>query len=156
MVTSYGYTSVSISVGIFLLVFLVACGIGCVWHCKHHTSRFISLKFLQRRNSKRKNYQKTFCLNPRIIGLNPKAPVKTKDHRSADKGSGMHGHYENVAVDPPKAKKGGNQQLYENTRPSNFEEHIYDNEGSAEYCNFRKPATSSVPQDEDPYILPDL
>ncbi|KAM6156517.1 protein GAPT [Erethizon dorsatum] len=156
MLTSYGYTAVSISMGIFLLVLLVVCGIGCVWHWKHHTTRFTSPKFLQRRSSERKECQKTLYLRPRSIGLNPKASVETKDHRSTDKGSRMHGHYENMATGPPKAKEERDKEPYENAQPPNFEEHIYGNEASSEYYNFQKPGTSEVPQDEDIYILPDF
>ncbi|XP_005392730.1 PREDICTED: protein GAPT [Chinchilla lanigera] len=156
MLMSYGYTSVSISVGIFLLVLLVACGIGCVWHWKSHTTRFTSLKFLRKRNSKRKDYHKALFLTPHIFGLNPKASVETKDHRSTNKGCRVPGHYENMAADPPKAKEESDKELYENVQQPNFEEHIYGNEESSEYYIFQKPGTSEVPQDEDIYILPDL
>ncbi|XP_004848728.1 protein GAPT [Heterocephalus glaber] len=156
MLTSYRYTSVSIFMGIFLLVLLVVCGIGCVWHWKHHSTRFTLPRILQRRRSKRKDYEKTLYLSPHIVGLNPKASVETKDHRSTDKGSRMHDHYENMAAGPPKAKEESDRGLYENTQPPNFEEHIYGNEASSEYYNFQKPGTSQVPQDEDIYILPDL
>ncbi|XP_019063376.1 protein GAPT [Fukomys damarensis] len=156
MLTSYGYTSVSIYMSIFLLAFLVVCGIGCVCHWKHHTTQFTLPRFLQRRSRKRKDYKKTLCLSPHIVGLSHKVSVETKDHRSIDKGSRMHDHYENMVADPPKAKEESDKELYENTQPPNFEEHFYGNEASSEYYNFQKLGTSQVPQDEDIYILPDL
>ena len=67
----------------------------------------------------------------------------------------MYDNYENVQVGPPRAKEETDKELYENTRPTNFEEHIYGNETSSQYYNFQKPSTSEVSQDEDIYILPD-
>ncbi|XP_063114273.1 protein GAPT [Cavia porcellus] len=151
MLTSYEYTSVLI----FLLILLVVCGIGCVWHWKHRPTRFISPKLFQRRNSKRKDYQKTPCLGPRIIGLKPKDSGETKNHRSTDKERRIQGHYENMTSCPSKAKEESDKELYENAQSSHFEEHIYNNETSSEYYNFEMPGTSKI-QDEDIYILPDF
>lgn len=156
MLTSYEYTSVLISVSIFLLILLVVCGIGCVWHWKHRPTRFISPKFLQRRNSESKDCQKTLCSSPCVIGLNPKDSVETKNHRSTDKERGTHGNYENMASCPSKAKEESDKELYENAQSPNFEEHIYNNDTSSEYYNFQVPGTSKIPQDEDIYILPDF
>ncbi|KAL4684171.1 hypothetical protein H8959_021865 [Pygathrix nigripes] len=155
MLKSCGNNLVAISVGISLLLLLVVCGIGCVWHCKHHVAtRFTLPRFLQRRSSRRKVCTKTF-LGPRIIGLRHKISVETQDHKSAVKGNNIHKNYENVEAGPPKVKGKTNKELYENTRQSDFEEDIYGNETSSDYYNFQKPRPSEVPQDEDIYILPD-
>ncbi|XP_008051999.1 protein GAPT [Carlito syrichta] len=157
MLKSWGNnTSVAISVGISLLLLLVACGIGCVWRWKHHeNTRFTLPSFLQRRSSRKKDYHKTFSLNPHIIGCRHKISVETQDHRSAIGGTDTHDNYENVEVAPPKDKEETDQELYENTRSCAFEEHIYGNETSSPYYDFQKPRTSEAPQEEDIYILPD-
>nr|XP_020035107.1 protein GAPT [Castor canadensis] len=156
MLESCGNTSVAISVGIALLVLLVVCGIGCIWHWKQRdATQFILPRFLQRRNSRRKDCKKTLCLVPHIIGSRLKTPVETQGHKSAVKGTRMPSNYENMEVGPPKAKEEMERELYENTQSSNFEEHIYGNETCSLYYNFQKPKTSPAPQDEDIYILPD-
>ncbi|XP_058420029.1 protein GAPT [Diceros bicornis minor] len=157
MLKSCGNTLAAVSIGISLLVLLVICGIGCVWHWKHHiTTRFTLPKFLQRRSSRRKDYTKTLSLSPHIISSKHKISVQTQGHRSPARETNIHDNYENVEVGPPKAKEETGKELYQNTQPSNFEEeHIYGNETPSNYYNFQKPCTSEVPQDEDIYILPD-
>ncbi|XP_012508605.1 PREDICTED: protein GAPT isoform X1 [Propithecus coquereli] len=156
MLKSCENTSVAITVGISLLLLVMICGIGCVWHWKHHeTTRFTLPKFLQRRSSRKKNYTKTFSWSPHIIGLQRKTPAETRDQRSAAMGTDMQENYENVEAGPPKADTETDKELYENTQQSNFEEHIYGNETSSDYYDFQKPHTSEIPQDEDIYILPD-
>ncbi|XP_006166284.2 protein GAPT [Tupaia chinensis] len=153
MLKSCGNNSVAISVGIFLLLLLMVCGIGCVWHWKHrNTTRFTLPKFLQRKSSRRKDYAKTLSSSPYIIDSRHKTSVDSQAHRSAVGKINIHDNYENVEVGPPKAKEEMDKELYENTRQSNFEDHIYGNET---YYNFQKHSASEVPQEEDIYILPD-
>ncbi|XP_040129494.2 protein GAPT [Ictidomys tridecemlineatus] len=155
MLKSCGNTSVAISVGISLLVLLVVCGIGCVWHWKHrNTTGFTLPKFLQRRNSRKKDLAKTFCLSPHIVGSRPKISAETQSHRPSVRGTRMQANYENVEMGPPKANKETDKGLYENTQQINFKEHMYGSETSCDYYNFQKPAASEA-QDEDIYILPD-
>ncbi|XP_075864155.1 protein GAPT isoform X2 [Microcebus murinus] len=156
MLKSCGNSSVAITVGISLLLLMIICGIGCVWHWKHQeTTRFTLPRFLQRRSSRRKDYTKTFSWSHHIIGLWRKSPTEARDQRSTAAGTDMQENYENVEAGPPKADIETDKELYENTRQSNFEEHIYGNETSSDYYDFRKPHTSEIPQDEDIYILPD-
>lgn len=155
MLKSCGNTSVVISTGISLLLLLVICGIGCVWRWKHqNTMQFTLPKFLQRRSSRRKDYTKTLS-GPHIISPRHKISVQTQNHRYASGGTSVHGNYENVEAGLPKAKEETDKELYENTRQTDFEEHIYGNETPSDYYNFQKPSTSQGPQDEDIYILPD-
>ncbi|XP_057599163.1 protein GAPT [Hippopotamus amphibius kiboko] len=154
MLKSCGNTSVAVSIGISLLLLLVICGIGCVWHWKHHnTTQFTLPKFLQRRK-KRKDRTKTLSLSPQVISPRHKISVQTQDRRSAGEDTDIHDNYENVEVCPCKTK-GTDKELYENTRQTNFEEHIYGNETPCDYYDFQKPSASETPQDEDIYILPD-
>ena len=152
-----GNTSVAISIGISLVLLLVICGIGCVWHWKHqNTVQFTLPKFLQRRRSRRKDYTKTSYLGPQFISPRHKISVQTQDRHSAGKDTDTRDNYENVKVRPPKAKGETDKELYENTWPTNPEEHIYGNEiAPGDYYNFEKPSTSEAPQEEDIYILPD-
>ncbi|XP_069897047.1 protein GAPT [Dipodomys merriami] len=155
MLKGYGNTSVAILLGISLVVFLVFCGIGCVWHWKRHkATRFILPKFLQRRSSRRKAYMKNLYLGTHIIGSRSKTSVETQDHKPTVKETKMHSNYENMEAGLPKAKEETEKGLYENTCPSNVTEPIYKNEMSP-YYNFKKLQTSQVPPDEDIYILPD-
>ncbi|XP_003782793.1 protein GAPT [Otolemur garnettii] len=156
MLKSYGNTSAAILVGAALLLLVMICGIGCVWHWKHNDSmRFTLPKVLQRRSSKKKDYTKTSILSPRIFGLKHNTSVETQRCSSTVEGNNIQENYENVQTGPPKAMEETDKELYENTRQSNFQDHIYGNETSSEYYNFQKPSTSQVPQDEDIYILPD-
>uniref|UniRef100_A0A8D2B0E4 GRB2 binding adaptor protein, transmembrane n=1 Tax=Sciurus vulgaris TaxID=55149 RepID=A0A8D2B0E4_SCIVU len=155
MLKSCGNTSVAIPLGISLLVLLVVGGIGCFWYWKHHnTTRFTLPRFLQRRNSRKKDFAKTLCLSPHIIGSKPKISVETQSHRSSVRGTRMQANYENVEMGPPKTNKETDKVLYENTQQTNFREHVYGNETFCDYYNFQKPAASGA-QDEDIYILPD-
>ncbi|XP_007942341.1 protein GAPT [Orycteropus afer afer] len=156
MLKSCEDSSVAFSIGIFFFLLLVFCGIGCVWHWNHpNTTRFTLPKFLRRRRSRRNNYAKTPTLSPQVIGPKHKISVQTQDHKSAMGATNVHDNYENVKASLPKAKEETDKEIYENTRQSNFEEHIYGNETSSDYYNFQKPGTSAAPQDEDIYILPD-
>ncbi|XP_074185021.1 protein GAPT isoform X1 [Rhinolophus sinicus] len=156
MLKSCGNTSMAISIGIFLLLLLVICGIGCVWHWKHRgTTQFTLPKFLQRRSSRRKDYTKTLSLNPHVISSRHKILVQTQDHRCAAGGTDIQDIYENVEAGPPKAEEETDKELYENTQQPCFKDHIYGNKITSEYYNFQKPCSSEVPQDEDIYILPD-
>lgn len=156
MLKSCGDTSVAFSIGIFLFLLVVFLGIGCFWHWKHpDTTRFTLPKFLRRRSSKRNNYAKTPSLSSQVIGPKHKISAQTQDHRSAMGKTTIHGNYENVEVRPPKAKEETDKEIYENTRQSSFEEHIYGNQISSDYYDFQEPHTSEAPQDEDIYVLPD-
>ncbi|XP_039099754.1 protein GAPT isoform X1 [Hyaena hyaena] len=155
MLESCGDTSVAISIGLSLLLLLLICGIGCVWHWKHHNPVHLTLpRFLQRRSSRRKDYAKTLS-NPLAISSRHKISAQTQEYTSSGRGANTYDNYENVEVRPPRAKGETDKELYENTRPTNFEEHIYGNETSSQYYNFQNPSTSEVSQDEDIYILPD-
>ncbi|XP_007079982.2 protein GAPT isoform X1 [Panthera tigris] len=155
MLKSCGNTSLAVSIGLSLLLLLLICGIGCVWHWKHHNPvQFTLPRFLQRRSSRRKDYAKTLS-DPLTVSSRHKISVQTQDYTSTGRGVNMYDNYENVQVGPPRAKEETDKELYENTRPTNFEEHIYGNETSSQYYNFQKPSTSEVSQDEDIYILPD-
>ncbi|XP_060047867.1 protein GAPT [Erinaceus europaeus] len=151
-----GTTSAGSSIGIFLFVLLVMCGVGCFWHWKrHNTAHFTLPSFLQKRRSRKKVLPKTFCFRSHIFHSRQKISVQTQDHKSATGTTTIHDDdYENVQTDPPTNKETA-KDIYENTQPSNFEDHIYGNEIASDYCNFQKPSTSEVPQDEDIYILPD-
>ncbi|XP_006891602.1 PREDICTED: protein GAPT [Elephantulus edwardii] len=150
-------SSVAFSVGIFFFLFLVFCGIGCIWQWKHpNTVRFALPKFLQKRRSKKKDYAKTPSSSPQIIVPKYKISAQSQTHRPALGATHVRDNYENVKTGPHKAKEESEKDIYENTRQSNFEDHIYGNEPSSDYCNFQKPRTSETPQDEDIYILPDL
>ncbi|XP_032328442.1 protein GAPT isoform X1 [Camelus ferus] len=156
MLESCGNASVAIPIGISLLLLLVICGIGCVWHWKHHnTMQGFLPRFLQRRKSRRKDYSKTLPLSPQVISSRYKISVQTQDHSSAGVDANIDDDYENVERGPPKSKEDTNKELYENTWQTNFEEHIYGNETPCAYYNFQKPSTSEAPQEEDVYILPD-
>ncbi|NP_001420547.1 protein GAPT isoform X1 [Equus caballus] len=156
MLKNCGNTSAAIAIGISLLLLLVICGIGCVWHWKQrNTTQFSLPKFLQRRSSRRKDYTKTVSLSPYVINSRHKISVQTQDHRSAVRGTDIHGNYENVKVSPLNAKEETEKELYQNIQQCNLEEHIYGNEAPSKYCNFQNLHTSEVPQDEDIYILPD-
>ncbi|XP_007453294.1 PREDICTED: protein GAPT [Lipotes vexillifer] len=155
MLKSCGNTSVAVSIGISLLLLLVICGIGCVWHWKqHNTGQFTLPKFLQRRK-RRKDYTKRVSLSPQVIGPRHEISVQTQDHSSAGKDTNIHGNYENVEACPPQAKEETDKGVYENTCQTDFKEHIYGNEAPLDYYTFQKPSTSEEPQDEDIYILPD-
>eukprot|EP00069_Balaena_mysticetus_P008786 bmy_19825T0 len=155
MLKSCGNTSVAVSVGISLLLLLVICGIGCVWHWKqHNTVQFTLPKFLQRRK-RRKDYTKRVCLSPQVIGPRHKISVQTQDHSSAGKDTNIHDDYENVEACPPQAKEETDKGVYENTWQTNFKEHIYGNEIPCDRYSCQKPSAPEEPQDEDIYILPD-
>ncbi|XP_048224283.1 protein GAPT [Perognathus longimembris pacificus] len=155
MLKGGGNTSVAISLGISLVVFLVFCGIGCIWHWKHHkATRFTLPRFLQRGTSRRKNYTKNLFLDSHLIGLRLKTSDETHGHKSTGKGTKMHSNYENMKAGLPKTKEETDKGLYENTQLSNVTEPIYKNEISP-YYNFHKPETSQVSPEEDIYILPD-
>ncbi|XP_067586827.1 protein GAPT [Pseudorca crassidens] len=155
MLKSCGNTSVAVSIGISLLLLLVICGIGCVWHWKQRNTRQLTLpKFLQRRK-KRKDQSKRVSLSSQVIGPRHKISVQTQDHSSAGKDTNTHGNYENVEACPPQAKEETDKGVYENTWQTNFKEHIYGNETPCDYYTRQKPDTSEEPQDEDIYILPD-
>ncbi|XP_003433848.1 protein GAPT [Canis lupus familiaris] len=155
MLKSCGNTSVTTSIGICLLFLLLICGIGCIWRWKHRDLvQFTLPRFLQRRSSRKKNYTKTLS-SPLAVSSRHKISVQTQDYKSSGRGTNSHDNYENVESGAPKAKEETNNELYENTRPTSFEEHIYGNEMLFQYCNFQKPSTPEVPQDEDIYILPD-
>lgn len=154
MLKSCGNTSMAIPIGISLLLLLLICGIGCVWHWKHHNQTQLTLpRFLQRR-SKKKDYTKTLFLGPHVSSSKNKTSVQIHGHKSAVEESSIDDHYENVETRCPEAKEETSKELYENTRQTNIEEHIYGNETS-EYYNFQKPSTFEFSQDEDIYILPD-
>ncbi|KAM6225088.1 protein GAPT [Rhynchocyon petersi] len=154
MLKSCEDTSVAYIVGIFLFLFLVFCGIGCIWRWKHlNAPRFTLPKFLQRRSSKR--YAKTPSLGSQGVGPKCKILVQAQTHKPASGTTNTHDNYENVKTKCPKGKEESCKEIYENTGQSNFEEHIYGNEPSSEYYNFRKPRLSEPPQEEDIYILPD-
>ncbi|XP_019503749.1 PREDICTED: protein GAPT [Hipposideros armiger] len=156
MLKSCGNTSVAISVGISLLLLLVICGIGCVWHWKHRsTTQFTLPRLLQGKRSRRKDYSKTLSIRPHVISSRHKISVQTQDRKSAAGGTDTHDTYENLEARPPKAKEETDKELYENIRQPNFDDHIYGNETTCDYYNFQKPCTSAAPQDEDIYILPD-
>lgn len=155
MLKSCGNTSVATSIGISLLFLLLICGIGCVWRWKHwNPMQFTLPRVLQRRSSRKKDYTKTLS-NLLAINSRDKISVQNQDCRSSGRGTNTHDNYENVECGAPKPKEETDKELYENTRQTSFEEHIYGNEMSSQYYNFQKPSTSEVPQDEDIYILPD-
>lgn len=148
---------VAISVGISLFLFLVICGIGCVWHWKRpNTPQFTLPSFLQRRRSKKKDYTKTFPISSPVISSSQKVSSQTPDHRFAEREANLQNNYENMKTGPPKVE-GESEDIYENTGQSDFEEHIYGNEIPSLYYNFQTCTSeaSEVPQDEDIYILPD-
>lgn len=153
MLRCCGNPSVAISVGIALLLLLVVCGIGCVWHWK--PAGFTLPKFLQRRSSRKKDRKKKFSLSPHIVTAWHKISGEIQDHKSADRRTNPHNNYENVEASCSNPRKDTGNELYENTRQCDFEEHVYKNENFPEYCNFQKPAASKVTQEEDIYILPD-
>ncbi|ERE82660.1 protein GAPT [Cricetulus griseus] len=156
MLRSFVSSSMGVAVGVALLVLLLACGIGCVWHCKRQEATAFTLpKFMQRRSSRHKNFTKNLGLNVHTICPSSKTSVESKGHKSSAKRNRMHGEYENVEVGPPDTKVATEKALYENTQPSNLEEHVYGNQTDALYYNFQKPSPPPVPQDEDIYILPD-
>lgn len=155
MLKSCGNTSMAIPIGISLLLLLLICGIGCVWHWKHHNqTQFTLPRFLQRR-SRKKHYTKTLFLGPHVSTSKNKTSIQTQGHESAVEETDIYDQYENMKTRPPEAKEETNKEIYENTRQTNIEEHIYGNETTSEYYNFQKPNTSEVSQDEDIYILPD-
>ncbi|XP_006875403.1 PREDICTED: protein GAPT [Chrysochloris asiatica] len=156
MLNSPGDTSVACSIGIFLFLLLMFCGIGCVWHWKHpNTTRFTLPKFLRRRRSKKNEYDETPSLSHQIISPEHKISVQTQDYNSAEGTTSLHANYENVNASPPKDKEETDKEIYENTQQSNFEEHVYGNEAESNYYNVQNPSTSGATQDEDIYILPD-
>ncbi|XP_051028331.1 protein GAPT [Acomys russatus] len=149
MLKSFASSSVGIAVAVSLLVLLLVCGLGCVWHWKRReTTSFPVPKFMQRRSSRQKDCTKTLSPKPKTSSMESKA------HRSSAKGSRLHGHYENVPC-PPHTEEASEKALYENTQPSNPEEHVYGNQTDALYCNFPKPTPPPPPQEDDIYILPD-
>uniref|UniRef100_A0A673U680 GRB2 binding adaptor protein, transmembrane n=2 Tax=Suricata suricatta TaxID=37032 RepID=A0A673U680_SURSU len=155
MLESCGNTSVAVSIGLSLLLLLLICGIGCAWHWKHHNPVQLTLpRFLQRRSSRRKDYVKTLS-DALAIRSKHKISVQTQEYTSSGRGANRYDNYENVEVRPPRDKGEADKELYENTRPTNFEEHIYGNETPSLYYNNQNPSTSEVSQDEDIYILPD-
>ncbi|KAM5264391.1 protein GAPT [Ctenodactylus gundi] len=152
---SCGNTSASIFISIFLLGLLVVCGVGCVWRWKpRRTTQFTWPRVLQRRSSRRRDYTKTLFLTPHIFGLRPKASVETPGHRPTVKETSVQDYYENVATGSSRVNEETDKELYENTQPLGFEEHIYGNEAPSIYHNFQNPCTADIPQ-EDIYILPD-
>ncbi|XP_021079831.1 protein GAPT [Mesocricetus auratus] len=157
MLRSFGSSWIGVVVGISLLVLLLACGIGCVWHWKRQEATTFTLpKFMQRRSSRHKDFTKSLDLNAHMICPSSKTPVEIKGHKSSAKRNRMHGEYENVEVVPPDIKVATEKALYENTKPCNLEEHVYGNQTDALYYNFQKPSPPPpAPQDEDIYILPD-
>ncbi|XP_075398769.1 protein GAPT [Tenrec ecaudatus] len=153
---SSGHISMAFPIGIFLLLLLMFCVIGCVWQWRHpNRNRFALPKVLQRKRSKKNLYAKKLILGPQVILPNPKTPAQTQDHKSTREVANIHGNYENVEACPSDSKEEANKEIYENTQQSNFEDHIYGNEMSPKYYSFQQPNTSDAPQDEDIYILPD-
>ncbi|XP_016055256.1 PREDICTED: protein GAPT isoform X2 [Miniopterus natalensis] len=155
MLKGCGSSSVALPIGASLLLLLVICGIGCVWHWKQrNTTQFTLPRFLQRRSSRRKDYSKTLSVGPDVISSKSKVSVETHDPGSAARETALHDHYENLEVRAPKAEEAG-KGLYENMQPTALEEHIYGNEVPCDYYNFHKPGAPEAPQEEDIYILPD-
>ncbi|XP_005356844.1 protein GAPT [Microtus ochrogaster] len=156
MLKSFVSNSMGVAVGVSLLILLVVCGIGCVWHWKRRESTALTLpKFLQRRNNRHKDFAKTLDLNPHMVCPSSKTSGESKGHKSTVKRNTPHGEYENVQVGPASTEASTEKALYENTQPSNPEEHVYGNQTDALYCNFQKPSPLPPPQDDDTYILPD-
>ncbi|KAM7320877.1 protein GAPT [Alexandromys fortis] len=156
MLKSFVSSSMGVAVGVSLLLLLVVCGIGCVWHWKRRESTALTLpKFMQRRNNRHKDFAKTLDLNPHMVCPSSKTSGESKGHKSTVKRNRTHGEYENVQVGPASAEASTEKALYENTQPSNPEEHVYGNQTDALYCNFQKPSPLPPPQDDDTYILPD-
>ncbi|KAL6090738.1 hypothetical protein STEG23_013615 [Scotinomys teguina] len=145
-----------VTVGVSFLVLLLVCGIGCVWHWKRRDSTSFTLPKFMRRSSRQKDGTKTLDLNAHMICSSSKTSVESKGHKSTSKRNRMHGEYENVEVGPPRNEEATEKVLYENTQPSNGEEHVYGNQTDTLYYNFQKPnPPPPAPQDEDIYILPD-
>lgn len=110
---------------------------------------------MQRRNSRHKDFEKTTGLSAYVTGpKGTKTSAESKGHKSAAKKTKEQGNYENVEVCPPCTEGAAEKSLYENTQPSNLEEHVYGNQTDNLYCNFQKPSPPP-PQDDDIYILPD-
>lgn len=155
MLKSFASSPVGVAVGVSLLVLLLACGIGCAWHWNRRETTPLTLpKFMQRRSSRHKDYAKNVGVCAYVTGPSAKASVESKGQKSTAKGSKMHDNYENVEVCPPGTEGETEKGLYENTQPSNLEEHVYGNQTDPLYYNFQKPSPPP-PQDEDIYILPD-
>ncbi|XP_036136348.1 protein GAPT [Molossus molossus] len=154
MWNSCGSGSVAVSVGVsLLLLLLLICGIGCVWHWRpRNAPQFAFPRFLKRRSNNKRDYAKSASVGPHVTPSRPKVLVQTHDHEAAARETDPPNSYENLEAGPPRAKD-ADRGLYENTRQPGFEDHIYGNEPSSEYCNFRKPRP---PEEEDIYILPDL
>lgn len=155
MLECFESSPVAVSVGVSLLVLLLLCGIGCAWHWNRRESTPFTLpKFMQRRSSRQKDVTKTVSSSAYVISPSMKASVESKGHKSTAKRNKMHGNYENVEVCPPCTEGTTEKALYENTQPSNLEEHVYGNQTDPLYYNFQKPSPPP-PQDDDIYILPD-
>ncbi|CAH6787640.1 protein GAPT [Phodopus roborovskii] len=155
MLSSFASSSMGVAVGVSLLVLFLACGIGCVWHWKRREATAFTLpKFMQRRSSRHKDCTKTLGSSAHVVCPSSETSVESKGHKSSTKRNRMLGEYENVEVGPPDTEVAAEKALYENTQPSNLEEHVYGNQTEALYYNFQKP-TPPAPQDDDTYILPD-
>lgn len=155
MLESFASSSVGVAVAISLLVLLLICGLGCVWHWKRRGTASLTVpKFMQRKNSRQKACTKTLALSAYMTRSKPETSGESKAHKSSTKRSQTQGHYENVSC-PPHSKEASEKALYENTQPSNLEEHVYGNQTDALYCNFQKPDPPPAPPEEDIYILPD-
>ncbi|XP_028640092.1 protein GAPT [Grammomys surdaster] len=157
MLKSFVSSPVGVAVGVSLLVLLLVCGVGCAWHWNRRETTALQLtlpKFIQRRSSRHKDYTKSVGLSAYVTSPSTKTSVESKDHKSTAKRNKMHGNYENVEVGPPRTEGATEKALYENTQPSNLEEHVYGNQMDPLYYNFQKPSLPP-PQDEDIYILPD-
>ncbi|XP_055459115.1 protein GAPT [Psammomys obesus] len=155
MLKSFVSSSVAVVVSVSLLIVLLVYGIGCVWRWKRReTTPIILPKFMQRRSNRQKDCVKTLSLRAHVTGSSPKISVESKGPKSSSKRNKANGNYENVSC-PLHTEAVTDKALYENTQPSNLEEHVYCNQTDALYHNFQKPSPPPAPQEEDIYILPD-
>ncbi|XP_059132633.1 protein GAPT [Peromyscus eremicus] len=156
MLKSFVSSSMGVAAGLSLLLLLLVCGIGCVWHWKRQDNAPFTLPKFMQRSSRHNDCTKNLGLSDHKICSSSKTSVESKGHKSTSKRNRMHGEYENVQVGPPRTEEPPEKALYENTQPSNLEEHVYGNQTDALYYNFQKPSPPPpAPQDEDIYILPD-
>lgn len=145
----------AILMGISLLALLLMCVIGCFWHLKRHSIRKFNFPSILHTGRSRKPLSTSHV----IISQEQKAAAVAEEYSFAGREVQKERSYENVRVGPLKTTEEEEEEeedkLYENSQPSNFEDHVYGNETPLNYPNFQEPGASEENQDEDIYILPD-
>lgn len=142
-----GGGALALGLSLLLLLLLLAGGAGCVWQWKRRGRPVLALPRFLRDRRLRRGFSKARPAG--ALGVSAKAAGPCAAAGQPD----PQDHYENLPVQRPGGPDA--RGLYENAGPDPCEEHVYGNEASGDYYNFRAPSGPVSPPDEDIYILPD-